>query len=411
MNLTEIPFPVRPEHIRRIPDPTHRASESYFVFCRVQDLPRTIPLTPNPRAQNLKSRIAEWIRKGLDAQDGNFHLKNRGITISATGVEYNNRTGLVKLLIDGTDEDQGIIDGGHTYAIILDRTSDPSWTPVESPADQQYVRLEILTNVGPIASDVARARNTSIQVQEYSLANLEHRFEWIKARLRGKAYANLIAYRENEEYPMDILDIVALLTLFNTDEFSDDRHPIEAYSSKAKCLQLYLKSEQGYRKLENVLPDILELYDYIHLRLKPIYNKVGGMSANEDASGPKAGKFGKLTEITTLKRGTNRLYFLGEEIKYRAPDGWLYPMLGALRYLLREDNNGKLHWKVDDPKKFFDKYGERLVKITVETSRSLGRNPNAVGKSRNHWEQLYDKVRTIFIELLNVDTDRTVRVS
>jgi hypothetical protein len=51
----------------------------------------------------------------LEAQDGNFHFLNRGITISGAGVEYNNRTGVMKLLIDGTDEDQGIVDGGHTY--------------------------------------------------------------------------------------------------------------------------------------------------------------------------------------------------------------------------------------------------------------------------------------------------------
>lgn len=411
MSLSELPIPVRPDHIRRIPDPTHAHSESYYVLCRVEDVPKTIPLTPNPRAQNMKSRVADWIRKGLEAQDGNFHLKNRGITISATSVEYNNRTGLMKVLIDGTDEDQGIIDGGHTYRIILDRTSDSNWATCDEPTDQQYVRLEIITNVGPIASDVARARNTSIQVQEYSLANLDNRFEWIRARLKPKPYSSLIAYRENEPLPLDVLDVIALLTLFNSELFSDQRHPIEAYSSKAKCLDLYLKNEKSYQKLEDVLTEILELYDYVHLQLKPIYNKVGGMSANEDASGPKGGKFGKLTEITTLKRGTNTLYFLGKEIKYRAPDGWLYPILGAHRFLLRENKSGKFDWKVDDPRKFFDKFGERLVKITVETSRSLGRNPNAVGKSRSHWEQLYDKVRTSFIELLNVDTDRTVRVA
>ncbi|MGH9789363.1 MAG: hypothetical protein ACRD4U_11760, partial [Candidatus Acidiferrales bacterium] len=91
------------------------------------------------------------------------------------------------------------------------------------------------------------------------------------------------------------------------------------------------------------------------------------------------------------------LAFLGGKVPYSWPTGYLYPMLGALRALL--DTNGRRSgWLVDDPFEFFTKDGAALVEATLERSSELGRNPNAVGKSKGHWQQLYGMVKLKLLE-------------
>jgi hypothetical protein len=51
-----------------------------------------------------------------------------------------------------------------------------------------------------------------------------------------------------------------------------------------------------------------------------------------------------------------------------------------------------------------------LVAITLEASKASGRNPNAVGKNKNHWIQLHDTVVDGFTELLGIDLDQTVKL-
>lgn len=73
---------------------------------------------------------------------------------------------------------------------------------------------------------------------------------------------------------------------------------------------------------------------------------------------------------------------------YISPNGFLIPILGAFRALVYEDENGLYAWR-KDPFRILDNVGSTLVNTTVDMSRQLGNNPNAVGKSQNLWMTLF----------------------
>ena len=75
---------------RRFPDPTIENVNRHILFCRVEDLPQGLPLTPNPREQNVDRGIWRDIKEHLLNEEGThntFHLKNKGITLIATSVD------------------------------------------------------------------------------------------------------------------------------------------------------------------------------------------------------------------------------------------------------------------------------------------------------------------------------------
>lgn len=83
---------------------------------------------------------------------------------------------------------------------------------------------------------------------------------------------------------------------------------------------------------------------------------------------------------------------------YLSPTGFLYPILGAFRALIKDDG-AEYSWKCD-PFKIMEKVGPELVETTVERSRTLGNNAQAVGKDVGNWKTLY---MTIALEMLNIN--------
>ncbi|MBN3416147.1 hypothetical protein FDA95_11555 [Clostridium botulinum] len=83
--------------------------------------------------------------------DRSFHLKNRGILLSAKSVKFDNINN--ELTIKFEDENvHGNVDGGHTYHAILEVRNKIKHI--------QYVKLEIMTGMEDIFEDVVAARNT-----------------------------------------------------------------------------------------------------------------------------------------------------------------------------------------------------------------------------------------------------------
>jgi hypothetical protein len=131
--------------------------------------------------------------------------------------------------------------------------------------------------------------------------------------------------------------------------------------------------------------DILKLYDYVHVNFQTQYVKIYG-------KGSRLGGRKEVRYIENIKRA-KELPLTLSTTQYVLPDGWLYPLLAALRVLLhwpkgREKN---VRWDVN-PFEYFDEYGYELVGDIVEQSYDLGSNPNATGKSRMLWSGLRTKV-------------------
>ena len=264
------------------------------------------------------------------------------------------------------------------------------------------MRLEILTGVEDDIVLLAEARNTSAQVKKFALAHLAGRFNWIRETLAAQPFAGNIAYTEGEDKEIEIVDIICLMTLFHPN-YDTQSHPVKAYTSKKSCLDSFLQefdekgtpNPAGYIRLSPVLVDILRLSDNVHYMCGEHYKQLGGITRikNEESRGIKKGaRLGGLRELG----GRRQLYFLGGKVEYSWPTGYLYPMLGALRALL--DTSGKgVQW-IADPFDFFEKNGGNLLEATLERSSELARNPNAVGKSKGHWRDLYKEVKLKVLE-------------
>lgn len=382
---------------RKVPNPFYNSedftsnSEMYVMICDVKDIPKDIPMDTNPREQKLTTGVAKKIRASLTSEiSSNFYLLNRGLTISAKSVKYDNKNDLVTIEFEDYNV-HGDIDGGHTYKIILEEQENLDY-------GKQYVKVEVLTGVEDIFQELAAARNTSLQVQDKSIAELENRFSIIKNAIEGKPYINSIYFKENEIGEIDVSDIISILNLFNINKYPDkNENPIISYTGKGQCIKNYITSHKNYgdtlanpyAKMAPIIPDIFQLYDYLEKNMKNFYS-----------NGVSNKKYGLVKGVVSRKEGKEafKTKFYKEDIDCITPNGFIYPILGAFRALVKENEEGYYEWK-KDPIEVMNKIGPDLVFNTINMSRELGNNPNATGKNKTLWMNLY---MIVCMELVNM---------
>jgi hypothetical protein len=381
MSQTKYTFAV--ESLRKFADPITPGRARFFTVVNTKFLPTDFPLETNPREQNLNSKVARKIRDSFLGPDSGslFHLLNRGLLLSADSVSFDNQKDEITIVMSNL-QTHGVVDGGHTYKVITGNQALAS--------EPRYVTLEIMTGVEDDFEAIAGARNTSVQVKEKSLAELEGKLDNIKAVIRGLPFAGDVAYKENEEKAVDVQDVIAILTIFHNDR--NTTHPVYAYSSKGRTLQVYLEGIDGYKKLEPVAKEIFKLHDHIKKTFPELYKDTGGRPGALKEIGYKNGKL-RWPLYFSPKIGGDL-----ERTAYDVPSGFVYPILGAMRFLLDKDSaTGNYKWKTD-PLKLYDKVvGTKLVELTIDASSELGRNPMAVGKSSRHWEGLYNYVAATYL--------------
>jgi hypothetical protein len=205
--MTTFTFPVSPDHIRTFKDPTLPKIRIVHALVHVDELPADIPLEPDPRVPKVKGPITKRITTSLESNDGRFHLLNRGITISAKSIEFDNKQGLLKMSLPEGDA-YGIIDGGHTYKAITSTverrdTNSNGGGDEDAKLLQQYVHLEILEGIESHLADIAEARNYSIQLKAWTIANHRAKFDWFLEAI-GEDYKRYVKLSENDEEPVGI---------------------------------------------------------------------------------------------------------------------------------------------------------------------------------------------------------------
>ena len=344
----------------------------------------------NPRGQNLNTALSKKVSESLFEQPLLFVLKNRGLTLMAQNVRYDNRSEVLSFELDD-EESHGLLDGGHTYRIIKEYLKDYGDDIFNMP----MIRLEIIESddiVDEERVDIVKARNSSTQVKDDSIANLNNYFDKIKEEVGGEEYADHISYKENDlgedmtKKPIAISEILSYLKCFDQ-QFGRGDQPIIAYSGKGSILKKFANDLPGEReKTECLIPllkDILKLHDKIYLRLPDWYNSDGG-------------KFGRLTGVivaeskaeSARKRKKTELQFIGEESGYRIPAGYIYPLLAAFRANLKDD--GTVGWKVP-PEELLEAVGPKLASFIGERALAL-KNPNQLGKDKSVWQLCYQEV-------------------
>jgi hypothetical protein len=384
------------EIFKKLPNPYDKDSKdkpmSFEILVDIKNLPENFNMATNPRNQNMRTGVVRKIKESLLLDDESFYLKNRGILLSADRVFYDNVT--KEVTITFSDDDlHGCVDGGHTFKAIQSVLNEGG---IEH---KHFVKIEVMTGIEDIFHTVAEARNTSVNVKDSSIAELNSQFKFIKDIIKTESFANNIEYKDNEEdKEIDIAYIISLLYMFNIDRFnSPDVAPIQASSSINTCMKDFLnmckeykndEDNNPYYKQKEILIDIFRLHDMLQARIGEYYK--------ESTSN---GKYGSIKGITTAdpKKG-KYIYstFYKNEIKHGTPKGLLLPILGSLRALLIEEN-GVYKWR-RDPYEYLDKLGKYLVVDTIDRHRSLGNAPASVGKDSAHWKALYARVYTEYMD-------------
>ncbi len=408
---------------RRIDDPVTRGDRHFFVV-NVLDIPEGIPTDPNPREQAIDRRIYKRIGKSLinddDGEKNAFFVKNKGITILATSVRRSGPDDGHRYILEFEGEANGIVDGAHTYKLILENQKYIREFNEDANGDkiEQYVEVRVLTGtrLRELVSDIAGGLNTGVQVTPASLANLDQHFDWLKDAIKDAPFRNKIAFKQFEEGEYTVTDILCILDLFNIDDFpvDGDKFPTRAYDSANRLLAAYIQAAEAgakdpdspphqWQKTKPLVLQVLELHDLI--------SSTGAALYNERAPERGAKRGGALTwvrgkvhrKIKGVPSLVERLYdftFLGTTGNRQLYRGALIPMLGAFRCVVEEDRDtGYYRWKIPfaEIKAMWNELGGVLMERTQVSSEDLGRKPDAIGKSRNHWSVLYSTVTTHFL--------------
>ena len=375
---------------RKLPNPYEKLGHgdkdpvTYMAICDVCNIPTDFPMNTNPRKQKLTTAVAKKVKASLlDFGAMDFYLLNRGILLSAESASFNNYNNMLTVTFRD-DEVHGNVDGGHTYEII--KNCQNSIEP-----GTQFVKLEILTGVERIFTELAAARNTSVQVKDKSIAELENKFAIIKQGIDECEFSNHVYFQENDEGDVDVTDVLAVLNMFNLDRYpidNMDAFPKASYTSTANCVKYYLSSfdqygdgkDNPYVKMLPIMKTIFELYDHIEINMAHYYSQA---VAN--------GRYGAIKGVSAVKEGGDpfKARYSNHELAYQTPTGFIYPILGSMRALVEEASDGSGYRFVCDPVTILDEVGKELVGTTVERSRTLGGNPNAVGKDTGNWKTLY----------------------
>lgn len=362
----------------------------YYILVNMKDLPEAIPLDVNPRVPKMSTNVAKRLAKAVAEPETDFYINNRGIVISAKSLIFNSIKSEVTIDIGDQDDENdrfayGILDGGHTYTAIMENRE-------KIPEDiEKYVRIEVITNVINITR-LSDARNTSVQVSDLALFNLEDSFADVKCAIKNESYANKIAYKDNENKAINISELLRLMYAFDVVKYPDDlAAPIQSYSGKAQVFKRYRDAycTTFYKLLTKELPILVKLYDVIESEISVKYCEY------KKNSGVARPQFGRVKGVEYIEKGTET-EFLGGKTNYAVSSGYLYPIFGAFRALLKfDEEEGMVSW-LFDPVDIWEKIGASIAQNTFETSD----NPQLAGKDKQLWLSNYRIVETQSLRML-----------
>lgn len=356
----------------------------YYLLVDMKELPADIPLDVNPREPKMTTNVARSLLSAVVEPETDFYINNRGIVIAAKALTFNSSDAEVTIDIGNQNDENdrflyGILDGGHTYTAIMKKRD-------EIPANlRKFVRIEVITNVQNITR-LSDARNTSVQVSDMALFNLDDNLDDIKTAIAGQVYADLIAYKDNENKPIHVSELLRLMYAFDIDKYPDDSAaPVQSYSGKAQVFKRYKQAFETpfYKSLTKHLTTLVELYDIIECELPEKYKEY------KKAQGVANPRFGSVRGIESLSNPTTT-EFLATPSNYSVSSGYIYPIFGAFRSLLRFDKSeGTVSW-LFDPIGIWNEVGTSIVQNTFETCT----NPQLAGKDKQLWLSNYRIVET-----------------
>lgn len=376
-----------PTHqFRTIPSPVGDSRIGVF-FTAASTLPRDLWdwREVNPREVSRHSSVYRAIVQTLNNEPDRFHERNRGVTIVAKDLAYDEKRHEAVLHLDD-QKLHGVVDGAHTLDAILETQKQP---PEKGWPAYVFVKAVVGVEAEQIA-EIAGGLNTSQQVDLKSLENLREHFKELQRTVAGEPYAEDIAYKMNEDKPVDVREILYYLAVFDCSEYDEKRHPVALFGRKEGIVRRFAeqaahpKAEDSFRILISKAPDILRLRDLIEKRALEL--PIGRY------------KTGKGTRVRSESHRDNHLVFLDDTVNGKIPLGWIMPLLAGFRAnVLWNKPKGSFSWIVPLDE-LLDKCIERLVLGIQEVHEQENSRPEYVGRNAISWRMSYNAVSQAILE-------------
>jgi hypothetical protein len=250
--------------------------------------------------------------------------------------------------------------------------------------------------------DIARARNNNAELTEETKANKAGFYDYIKESI-DPSLVSQIEWKSNDGGRIKVRDLVALawVALSKLDDDLPglkDVSPVTIYNSKASCVTAFnklMESEEvteqvkggirglvhpGVQSAIGLLRDLPRLYDQLYATFPEAYNKVsprfGGISSVSTFEPGKSGK-GKKDGRTLSKPPKTKFY--RNQCKHDYPDGFIMPLVWALRELIKNES-GILSWRTP-PDKFIQENLAKSAEVYLSVIQLAGYDPQKIGKS------------------------------
>ncbi len=428
---------------RNIDDPINQHRKRYFFLCNILnffDDNLNYWKEKNPRSQDdLNKKIYKEIRNTLDDSPDTFHIKNRGILFLSKKCTYNNKDNSVDIEFDDP-EMHGNIDGGHTMSILqnfvldslgpsiltekgINTTNYSKLTDKKEKSDYLrnvltkedfykkfnykndcYVLVEVFENVADNDSDISiivRCRNSSLQVDQKSLDNLEKKYDGLKQILltppndmKSWKLSERLSVKQGENIndEIDVLELSALIEYFISDN-NDNASNI--YNGWKKLSENFIKrldtqisndkysiNSEVYNSIKDILWKIIKLYDVVERTLPDMAIALGK-------------RYGKKPYSEYKDKFSHRSIYSLSEIKYNVPSALVKPIIASFKHLVIKEK-GIYKFKYD-PIEIWqnnNSVSTELITTILSASEDYHNNkPNGIGKDKTLYASLSNIVK------------------
>lgn len=444
-------------HYQQVAEQVEDSVKRLVGFVRARnllDLIDAADLDANPRSAKVGS-VTDDIIESIEQTPELFPFKTKGILLAASECTPLDRSRY--RLVFANPASEGILDGGHNtlaiglhilkLALVMAGGNDkplrkvrrwadfkPAWLEsrphlealkIATRSDAQsgkrgqldfLVPVETLVPAHPDRRDdfaqslleISAARNNNVQLTVETRSGKKGHYEHLKGALPPEL-ARRVEWRTNDGGTIKVRDLLALawipLSLARLPSNISIPAPQTIYSSKGECAkafdvlmdhsevstqgdidglyELHCTSVGSALGLAGELPD---LFDMIYEDFPNAYNNNG------------EGRFGRLTVVK--QKGKDKGHFLTpyymRPMSYNYPEGFIVPLVYALRALMTVDTNGQVKWKTD-PKRFVKQSLPSIVSKYRALLHAYQYDPQKVGKANGCYTAALDWFETELI--------------
>jgi hypothetical protein len=392
-------------------------------------------LDANPRNPKRGSITADII-KSLTDETTLFHFMSKGILIAASAVKALDRNRFELHFED--PQTSGILDGGHnTLAIALYCLECAGATAKQIRSVKQWRDLPSLWNlyfddIKTIKEDftflvpteiiyprpnaageddfagailqIAEARNNNTQLLQGTKDNKAGYYTQLKEFLDDDL-KDRIEWAANDGGLIKSREIVslALIPLSRT-RLGNEINPVTIYASKSQCEKTYKaiidepgvldERSSGDASVKIIDKEILSALSLVR-PLPKIYDLLHEKFPDACiTAGARPGRWLEVKYKDGNVVGVTRFY--GHDVKYGLPDGYIIPLMYALRELLKNDDNGNIAW-ITDPIKFIEENLNDIMSNFISIIEMANRDPQKVGKNRASYQNACTSFQNVLL--------------